>query len=112
MDIKDPSKEYQVTHPNGAVFTLRHWTLAMQETVDRECLELDEKGGARWNLTKERMIKFSQCLSGWEGITFEGQPLSFSEDNKKLIPVGIIIWIVKNIDENSGVRLPDAEKKS
>ena len=112
MDIKDPSKEYQITHPAGPVFTLKHWTLAMQEMVDRECLEIDDKDGARWNLTRERMIKLEQCLVGWEGLTFEGELFLFSPENRKMLPVGIIIWIVKDIDEKAGVRLAEAEKKS
>ena len=111
MDITDPSKNYSISHPANATFMMKHFTMAMQEIVDRECL-IQEGNGYRWDITREREIKIEQCLIGWDGINFEGSPLPFSVENSKKLPVGIVIWLVKDIDEKAGVRMAEAEKKS
>lgn len=112
LDIKDVSKNYELRHSSGAVFTMKHWTIAMQEVVDRDCLENDGKGGWKWNITRERAIKIDLCVENWTDVTRDGNPLPCTEETKKQLPVGIMIWILREIDERAGLRITEAEKKS
>lgn len=112
LQLKDPSKTYELTHSSGAIFTMKHWTLAMQEIVDRECLEQDGKGSYKWNVTKERALKIDLCVQDWSGIEQEGNVFPCTDENKKLLPVGVLIWLVKDVDERAGLRITEAEKKS
>lgn len=112
LEIKDISKSYELKHSSGAVFTMKHWTLAMQEVVDRECLENDGKGGFKWNITRERMLKIDLCIEDWIEINRDGNPLPCNAETKKQLPVAILIWVVREIDERAGLRITEAEKKS
>lgn len=112
LEITDPSKTYELVHSSGAIFTMRHWTLAMQEVVDRECLQQDGKGGYTWNVTRERALKIDLCIQNWSEINRDGNPLPCTEETKKALPVGVLIWLVKDIDERAGLRITEAEKKS
>lgn len=112
LQINDPSKTYELAHSSGAAFIMKHWTLGMQEIVDRECLEQDGKGGYKWNVTRERALKIELCVQDWTGVEKDGSPLPCTEENKKTLPVGVLIWLVKDIDERAGLRITEAEKKS
>lgn len=117
LDIFDPTREYALHHPSGAVFTLRHWTVADQELVERECIVQDgsDPSGSplfKWNQTRDREIKIGLCVVGWSGVTMEGAPFECTAENKKKLPVGVQVWIFKEIEERAGLRMSAQEKKT
>ena len=112
IELVDPSKTYALKHPSGAEFTMRHWTFAMQEEVDRRCIVQDGKGGISYNSTLERQIKIALAVENWSGIAEGGSEVPCTPENKMRLPLGVVFWIVKNVDEVSGIRIPEAEKKS
>ena len=113
IELVDPSKTYELAHPSGAKFVMRHWTFAMQEEVDRRCIQQDGKGGVSYDVGLEREIKIQNAVENWSGITApDGSEAPCTPENKKKLPVGIVFWIVKEIDELSGIRMPESEKKN
>lgn len=116
LEIHDQTKEYEI-EMSGATFTLRHWTVDDQEVVDRECIVEDGKDASglpkfKWNQSRDREIKFERCILGWAGIVMNGQEFIFSPENKKKLPVGIKILLVKEIEERAGLRMTAQEKKT
>lgn len=112
LELVDPSKTYDLSHPSGAVFVMKHWTKDMQEEVDAKCLSHDGKGNFNYNVSLEREIKIQLSIHDWRGITFGGEEVPCTPEKKKLLPVGVMIWLVKTIDEKAGIRMPEEEKKS
>lgn len=117
IELIDESKTYELKHASGAVFILKNWTFGMQEEVDKRCVEQDGKGGMNYNVGLEREIKIARSVVSWSGIMVPDgtgglQEAPCTPENKKKLPVGIVFWLVKNIDETAGIRMPDTEKKS
>lgn len=113
IQLVDPSKEYELKHPSGASFTMRHWTVALQEIVDQECISLSGNGEYKYNVSREREIKLDNCVTAWSGIEDEdGGQMPCTSENKRKLPVGIVVWIVKEIDTRAGLRFIPEEKKS
>ena len=111
LQLVDPSKEYWLKHPSGAEFLLRHWTVAMQEQTDRECFKIvDDK--AQYDQARERELKLSLALVNWKNIELDGMNVECTDSYKRLLPVGVVFWIIKDIDERAGLRMTDAEKKT
>ena len=112
LEIMDPSKETELNHPSGATFRIRYWTNAMQEAVERECVDNTGKNGIQWNVTRDRQMKIDLSLVGWSGITMNGEEIPFNDENKKKLPVGVQFWLFKEIEELAGLRMTDKEKKT
>lgn len=111
--IVDPTTEYELKHQSGAVFRMRHWTVAMQEIVDRECISVEANGDYKYNVTRERQIKVDQCVVSWDGVEDDaGSPVPCTPEAKGKLPVGVIVWIVKEVDVRAGLRYVPEEKKS
>lgn len=111
LEIHDPTKEFSV-NIGDAEFVVRHWTTDDQEVVDRECLVDEGNGKFKWNQSLDRSLKINRCVLGWSGITMSGEDFPFTEENKKKLPVGIKILIVKEIEERAGLRMTAKEKKT
>ena len=111
IDLIDENYTYDFTHPSGAVFKLKHWTVGMQEEVDRTCVIPDGKGGFSYLASKERELKLKLALVGWNGVNIQGQEAPCTEENKARLPVGVIFSIIREIDEKAGFRITDTEKK-
>jgi hypothetical protein len=113
IELVDPAKNYELKHPwLGATFIMRHMTPAIQEMIDKECIVQDGKGGFRYDVSRDRDIKTEQCVSGWKGIVSDGQEVECNAENKRKLPVGVIVWLVKEIEERAGLRITAEEKKS
>lgn len=112
MELLGISQVYTLNHPSGVSFSMRHWTIDMQEKVDRECVVQDGKGGFNYLVSKERELKLDLAIESWSGITINNQDAPCTLENKKKLPVGVILWIIKDIDERAGLRMPESEKKS
>lgn len=117
IELVDDTKIYELKHPSGAIFKLRYWTFAMQEEVDKRCVVYDGAGGVTYNVALEREIKVKRTVDNWSGITIPDGNGGYQEapctpENKSRLPVGIVFWLVKNIDEMAGIKMPDAEKKN
>lgn len=115
IELVDPAKNYEVKHPwMDAVFTMRHMTPAIQEMIDKECIVPDSnsKNGFRYDVARDREIKTEQCVVGWKGIVSDGQEVECNAENKKKLPVGVIVWLVKEIEERAGLRITAEEKKT
>lgn len=112
LELVDNSEVYSANHPSGAVFKLRHWTVGMQDEVDRQCVVHDGKGAFTYLVPRERELKLELALADWSGIMFKGQEVPCNPDTKKRLPVGVILWIVREIDEKAGLRMTDEEKKN
>ena len=117
MDLIDESKTYEVKYPGDekeeeVIFVMKHWIVGMQDQVDRDCVESDGNGGLKFLVSKERELKLRLALANWRGIKFDGSPAPCNDENKKKLPLGVIYWIVKEIDEKAGLVLPDSEKKT
>lgn len=109
--IDDSSKGYEVKHPSGATFTILHWTVGMQEEVDRQCIVIDAKGSVSYLPSKERELKLKLAVAGWSDVMLNGEIALCTNENKMRLPVGVMFWIVKEIDERAGLRMTDTEKK-
>lgn len=114
IELIDESKVYELKHPSGAVFKLKHWTLPMQEETDKQCIIIDVSTGRvkDYKTSLEREIKLGFSLVGWYGVSFNGEEVPCTGENKKKLPVGIILWLVREIDERSGLRISEEEKKN
>lgn len=84
----------------------------MQEIVDKECIVQDGVGGYKYLLSREREIKIQSCVKDWSGVSFSGTDFPCTPENKKMLPVGVMIWIIKDIDERAGLRMSTEEKKT
>ena len=111
IELTDPSKRYEMKHPSGAAFVMRHWTNGMQDDLERRYLALGEAMKTVNAIALEREVKLELALEGWSGVTSDGQEVPCTPENKKMLPVGVILWIVQEIDERAGLRLTLAEKK-
>lgn len=112
MELIDESEIYQVEHPSGTKFKLRHWTRGMQDEVDTRCIVSDGKGGFSFNVALEREIKIDRCLADWDGVTARGEPVPCAPENRRRLPVGVFVWLIQKIDEAAGLRITADEKKS
>lgn len=112
MELINETKTYELTHSSGAVFVVKDWTVGMQEEVDRRCLVPDGKGGFNFLVSLEREIKITLAVSNWRGITMDGVDAPCTLENKKKLPVGVIYWLVKDIDERAGLRMTEDQKKN
>lgn len=110
IELVDPSKQYDLKHPSGAVFSMRHWTYAMQEEVDRECFKIVGENPS-WDANKERELKLFLAIVSWSGVVMDGADAPCTQENKLRLPVGVIFWLIKEIDERAGLRMSPAEKK-
>ena len=112
LELVDDSKTYELEHPSGAVFILKHWTVGMQEEIDRKCLVQDGKGVFTYNVSLERETKIQLAVHDWRGIVSGGEVSPCTQENKRKLPVGVMLWLIRDIDDRAGLRMPDAEKKS
>jgi hypothetical protein len=112
IELVDDSKSFDLPHPSGAVFVMKHWTFGMQEEVDKSCVVQDGKGGFTYLVSLEREIKIRLSLQGWRGVGMNGEEFPCTDENKKKLPVGVILWLIREIDERSGIRMPEEEKKN
>ena len=111
LQLTDPSKTYEITHESGAIFTLRHWTLAMQDEVDSKCLKQAD-GKLDYDAGLERDMKLRMTVVGWTGVEMDGSPVPCTPDNVRLLPPGVAMWLIKDIDERAGLRMKVSEKKN
>lgn len=111
MELIDSSKTYEFKS-GDAVFVLKHWTLAMQDEVDKATLIVDQKGQITFNAPLEREMKINLALHNWHGVTVNGEVVECTSENKKKIPVGIAASIVREIEEKAGLRITPEEKKN
>lgn len=112
LELSDPSKTYDLAHPSGAKFRLRYWTPAMQEEVDKRCVSVDPGGKISYSVSLEREIKIEHCLIGWEGVTLGGSEVECGSETKKLVPPGVRLWLIEDIDRKAGFRMGEEEKKN
>lgn len=113
LELNDPSATFDVSHPSGAVFTLRHWTVGMQEEVEQRCVQITDGGKTMNYLTAlDREMKIDKSVVSWSGVLLNGAEVPCNEATKKLLPVGVILWLQKEIEERAGLRLTPEEKKS
>jgi len=112
IELVDESAIYELKHQSGAVFFMKHWTFGMQDEVDRACIVQDGKGGFSYEFSKEREIKVRLAIHDWSGINLNGEPTPCTPENKRRLPVGIVLWLVREIDERAGLKMPEQEKKS
>lgn len=113
IELNDPSKNFEVTHPSGAVFVLKHWTMGMQEEVEKRCVVIGEDAKNVQYLTAlDRQLKIEFSLVGWRGVTVDGREVEFSPERAKQLPMGVLFWLQKTIEERAGLRIGDSEKKN
>ncbi len=112
LELIDESKIYELSHSSGAVFILKEWTVGMQEEVDRRCLVPKPGGNFEFLVSLERELKISLSVHDWKGVASGGSEVPCTPENKKKLPVGVIYWLVKEIDERSGIRMPEDQKKN
>ncbi len=113
IELVDFEKTYEAEHPAGVTFTLKHWTNGMQDAVDRACLTHDkEKNAYGYDIAKERGLKLELALVAWKGVHVDGQEVPCTPENIKKLPVGITLWIQKEIEERAGLRITETEKKN
>lgn len=111
LELVDGSKNYELSHPSGAKFILRHWTIGMQDETDKRCL-YQQDGKFLYNTALDRELKLDLAVQSWSGVTSEGQEVPCDSENKKKLPVGIALWLIKEIEERAGLRMQLEEKKS
>lgn len=112
IDLVDPSRTYELAHPSGAVFTLRHWTVAMQDSIDKSCLKYDADGRITYDVPLEREMKIDLALTAWRGVGMNDGEMPCVPENKKKLPFGVVLWLIRDIEERAGIRMPAEEKKS
>ena len=113
LELIVPADQYELQHASGAVFVMRYWTTAMQEDVDRRCISVDQATKElSYNAPLEREIKIEQCLVSWRGVASKGKEIECSPESKKMLPPGVRLWIIKDVDERAGLRMPEDEKKT
>lgn len=112
IELVDESSFFELEHPSGCVFVMRHWTMAMQDQADKDCYVQDGKGGFTYFVAREREFKIDMCLQDWRGISAGGKDSPCTPENKKRLPVGVAMWLIKEIDERSHIRMTEEEKKN
>lgn len=112
IELVDESATYELVHPSGAVFIMRHWTVGMQEEIDRRCITQDGDGKFTYNLPLEKEIKLASALADWRGVAVNGAEVPCSPENKKKLPVGVSLWLIRDVNERAGLSIPEPEKKS
>lgn len=110
--IDDSNAAYEWMHPSGVIFKIKHWTVGMQEEVDRNCVIPDWKGSFTYLASKERELKLKLALLDWSGVLLSGLDAPCTDENKMKLPVGVIFSIIREIDERAGFRISEAEKKT
>lgn len=109
ISLIDPSKNYKLDHPLGVSFEVRNWTVAMQDEVDRRCIKVTRDGSVSYDTALERELRIDLSIVGWSGI--ENDPACTSEA-KRLLPVGVIVWLQREIEDRAGLRISLEEKKN
>ena len=113
IELIDYSQTYEIKHSTGAVFTVRHWTCAMQDEVNRCCLSIDQESKtAKFDHTLEREMLIEMSVVGWSGITVNSQEVPCDSENKKKLPMAVAIWLQSQIEERAGLRFTPEEKKN
>ena len=114
IELIDDSKEYELKHPSGSVFVLKHWTISMQEETDRRCMQLDDSKSKvlGYNIALAQELKVEFCLKNWKEVSLNGQEAPCVSENKKKLPVGVLLWLIREIDERAGLRMTEEEKKN
>ena len=113
INLVDESSTYEIIHPSGATFVMRHWTLAMQEETDKKCVVIDSSGRITdYKVSLERELKLKNAVSDWRGIMLDSTEALCTDENKKKLPVGVALWLVREIDERAGLRMTAEEKKN
>lgn len=113
IELVDFNKTYEIEHPAGAKFVLRHWTNGMQDQVDRACVSIDKATStASYDIAREREMKIEFSLVSWSGIVIDGQEVECTPENKKKLPVGVTLWLQKMLEERAGLRITPEEKKN
>lgn len=112
IEVVDRSKTYEVSHPLGAKFTFKHWDVDMQEETDKRCMVVENGVVTGYKLGVEREMKVELAVVGWAGITENGQEIPCTPENKRKLPIGVTLWLVREIDERAGLRMTEQEKKS
>lgn len=112
IELVDFDKTYELEHPAGAKFTVRHWTNGMQDDVDRACIIPKGSNEFSYDIAKEREMKIELSVTAWQGIISNGQEVPCTSENKKMLPVGVTLWLQKMIDERAGLRITPEEKKN
>lgn len=110
LNLIDPNETFTLTHPSGAVFTVKHWLVGMQDQADEACL-IKVGGETRYDTVKFRKMMIDLCVVGWTGIQSKGVEVPCTSENKDLLPVGVLMWIQKEIEEAAGLRMSAEEKK-
>lgn len=117
IQLVDFSKTFELEY-SGAKFTLCHWTNAMQDKVDRACVVDKGNNIFAYDIAKERELKIDLSVQGWSGITEINpdtnaeQEVTCTSDNKRKLPVGVTLWLQKQIEERAGLRITPDEKKN
>lgn len=113
IKIQDPNTTYELAHPSSAMFVMGHWTCAMQDEADKQCLSVDAKGNISFDISKDREIKVRLSVRDWRGVESEdGTAVACTEENKRKLPPGVLLWLVREIDERAGLRIREEEKKN
>lgn len=114
IELIDDNSVYELKYDSDVTFKLKHWTVGMQEEVDKTCVVPDGKGNFTYLASKERELKLKLALVGWSGVSFSGAldpEAPCTDENKLKLPVGVIFKIIREIDERAGFRITDTEKK-
>lgn len=111
LELIKPEETFEVSHSSGAVFICRHWTNAMQDSVDQACVKI-ENGKPVYNASLARAMLLELSVVGWRGVTSGGQEVPCSPENVKNIPFGAMIWLQTEIETKAGLRVLPEEKKS
>lgn len=112
IELIDPSRELEIIHPSGAKFRARQWTVAMQDDVDKRCLAIGQDGKVSYDTALERELRIDLSIIGWAGIVISGEDAPCTSENKKRLPVGVVLWLQREIEERAGLRITQEEKKS
>ena len=112
IELIDFGKTYELAHPSGAKFMMLHWTNAMQDEVDRACVINKGDNVFSYDISREREMKIDLSVKGWSGITADGQEVPCTSENKKKLPVGVTLWLQKELEERAGLRITQDEKKN
>ena len=86
MELIDPSKIYELEHMNGVKFQVKHWTVAMQDEVDRRCLSISPDGKVGYDTALEREMRIDMSVIGWSGITMNNPEAPCDSKTKKKPP--------------------------
>ena len=112
LELASEESRYELSHPSGATFVMSHWMLWMQDEVDKQCIEPDGKGGFAYSVSEERRLKILHAVKDWRGVSQNGQEVPCTPENKRKLPVGVVLWLVQEIDGRAGLRMSTQEKKT